>query len=267
MMPSRLIACGLALTAFAVAGCGPLRGLRPSLPAAIAPQADPLVVSDKLEALIEEGKDTPQAREQAYEQVRRNPGDTAGAAFGRAAVTGRLVQHKGLLAANLVRDVEFYARRSREIDPAFRDYASTRMLGTLYVMAPASLLKHGDSESGLEILEGLAREHPQVPENHLRLAEAYVSLGDDAHARPHVCQCLTVRNRLRRDDQALLNQLFTHLTVGGKSLGCEPPAPPRNPPQRQSRGRSRNRIQSAAGNAVKSATIESANASDASTPN
>lgn len=226
-MRSTWVLAVAAVAALAVAGCGPLRGWRPSLPAAVAPQADPLVVSDRLEALIEEGKDTPQAREQAYEQVRRNPGNTAGAAFGRAAVTGRLVQQKGLLAANLVRDVEFYARRSREIDPAFRDYASTRMLGTLYVMAPASLLKHGDSESGLEMLEVLTREHPDVPENHLRLAEAYVSLGDNDHARPHVCQCLAVRSRLRRDDQALLNQLFAQLTAGGKSLGCEPLAPRR----------------------------------------
>ena len=223
-MPTRLLSAGLAIAALVFAGCGPLRGFRPSLPAVVAPQADPLVVSDQLETLIEEGKDTPEAREKAYEQVRRNPGDTAGAAFGRAAVTGRLVQQKGLLAANLVRDVEFYARRSRELDPAFRDYASTRMLGTLYVMAPASLLKHGDSESGLEMLEVLGREHPNVPENHLRLAEAYVSLGDSERARPQVCQCLAVRNRLRRDDQALLNQLFTQLTAGGKSLGCEPPS-------------------------------------------
>lgn len=216
---------GIAIALLGMAACGPLRGWRPSLPAVGAPQVDPLMVSDQLEALIEEGKDTPEAREKAYEQVRRNPSETASAAFGRAAVTGRLVQQKGLLAANLVRDVEFYARRSRELDPTFRDYASTRMLGTLYVMAPAALLKHGDSESGLEMLEMLAREHPDVPENSLRLAEAYVSLGDSAHARPHVCRSLAARNRLRRDDQALLNQLFNQLTAGGKSLGCEPMQP------------------------------------------
>jgi hypothetical protein len=145
-------------------------------------------------------------------------------AFGRAAVTGRIVQQKGLLAANLVRDVEAYALRSRELDAGFRDYASTRMLGTLYVMAPASLLRHGDSEDGLAMLETLTRDHPDVPENHLRLAEAYVSLGDNKSARPQVCVCLAARARLRRDDQGLLNQLFSQLTAGGKSLGCEPPA-------------------------------------------
>jgi hypothetical protein len=95
------------------------------------------------------------------------------------------------------------------------------MLGTLYVLAPASLLKHGDSETGLQMLEALAHDHPDVPENSLRLAEAYVSLGDNAAARPHVCRCLGVRARLRRDDQQLLNQLFAQLTGGGKSLGCD----------------------------------------------
>lgn len=205
-----------------LAACGPLKGIKVPLPTG-AP-VDCLAVSDELEALVETGTDTPAAREAAYEKVRRASCDgTAALAFGRAAVTGRVVQQKGLLAANLVRDVEFYARRSRELDPGFRDGAATRMLGTLYVLAPASLLKHGDSETGLEMLETMAREHPDIPENRLRLAEAYVALGDNASARPHVCDCLQMRTRLRRDDQNLLNQLFAQLTAGGKSLGCDAP--------------------------------------------
>ena len=205
-----------------VAGCGPLKGIKVPLP--IGAPVDCLAVSDELEALVEAGTDTSGAREAAYDKVRQAPCAGVGQSFGRAAVTGRIVQQKGLLAANLVRDVEFYARRSRELEPGFRDFASTRMLGTLYVLAPAALLKHGDSETGLEMLETLSREHPTVPENHLRLAEAYVSLGDNASARPHVCQCLNMRTRMRRDDQNLLNQLFAQLTAGGKILGCEAPS-------------------------------------------
>jgi hypothetical protein len=205
-----------------LSACGPLKGLHVPLP--VGSEVDCLKVSDDLEALIENGTDTPAAREAAYDKVRRSKCDAnAGLAFGRAAVTGRIVQQKGLLAANLVRDVEAYALRSRELDAGFRDYASTRMLGTLYVAAPASLLRHGDSEDGLSMLETLTRDHPDVPENHLRLAEAYVSLGENASARPEVCACLAARARLRRDDQQLLNQLFSQLTAGGKSLGCEPP--------------------------------------------
>jgi hypothetical protein len=203
-----------------VAGCGPLKGMKVPLP--LGAPVDCLAISDELEALIEAGTDTPDAREAAYDKVRQAPCEGVGQSFGRAAVTGRIVQQKGLLAANLVRDVEFYARRSRELEPGFRDFASTRMLGTLYVLAPAALLKHGDSETGLEMLEMLAREHSKVPENHLRLAEAYVSLGDNPSARSHVCETLAMRTKLRRDDQNLLNQLFAQLTAGGKSLGCEP---------------------------------------------
>ena len=77
--------------------------------------------------------------------------------FARADVTGRLVQQRGFLAANLVPDIERAARRSRELDPNFRDGAATRLLGTLYVIAPAAVLEHGDSEQGLELLEGLVR--------------------------------------------------------------------------------------------------------------
>jgi hypothetical protein len=206
----------------AAAGCGPLKGIKVPIPIG---GVDCLVVSDELEALIEAGTDTPAAREIAYEKVRQSPCEGAGQSFGRAAVTGRVVQQKGLLAANLVRDVEFYARRSRDLDSGFRDFASTRMLGTLYVLAPAAFLKHGDSETGLEMLETLARDHPDVPENQLRLAEAYVSLGDIDSARPRVCRCLGMRTRMRRDDQNLLNQLFAQLTAGGKSLGCEASEP------------------------------------------
>lgn len=217
----RLIAVtSLGLACAFPAGCASLRGVDVAVTGTGTTGVDALAISDELEALIEEGKDTPEAREQAYERARHDPGETAGTAFGRAAVTGRVVQQRGLLAANLVRDVETYARRSRELDPGFRDYASTRMLGTLYVLAPASLLKHGDSESGLEMLESLAEDHPEVPENHLRLAEAYVALGDNPGARPHLCKALAARTRLRRDDQQLLNQLFAQLTGGGKSLGC-----------------------------------------------
>ena len=125
----------------------------------------------------------------------------------RAAITGRLVQQRGLLGADLVGDVERNARRSRELDPAFRDGAATRLLGTLYIIAPAIYLKHGDSELGLELLEGLVEQRPDVPENHLRLAEAYIALRDPAPARPHLCKALTSRDALRPDERALLDRL------------------------------------------------------------
>jgi hypothetical protein len=174
---------------------------------AVVERQDPLAVADALEALIAEGEDSRADREYAYRAVTRDEQGTAAYAFARAIVTGRLVQQRGLLGASLVGDVEDWALRSRELDPAFRDGAATRLLGTLWVLAPASLLSHGDSERGLELLQSLVRDYPGGIENHLRLAEAYVALHDPAPAEPHLCLCLADRTALRRDEQQLLDQL------------------------------------------------------------
>jgi hypothetical protein len=169
---------------------------------------DLLALSDALEALIADGRDTPADREYAYEVAKNVDANTAGAAFARAAITGRLVQDRGLRAAKLVSDVEEYGLRSRELDPDFRGGAATVLLGKLYVMAPATLLEQGDSETGLALLEEVVERHPDVPQNRLRLAEAYVTLQDPEPARPHLCFCLAHRNELRRDDQQALTGLL-----------------------------------------------------------
>jgi len=181
-----------------------------------ARQGDALDLSDALEALIAGGKDTAADREYAYNTVREHPEDTAAYCFARAAITGRLVQQKGLLGADLVPDIEANARRSLELDPDFRDGAAQRLLGTLYVLAPATLFKHGDSEVGLELLEALTDKHPHTLENHLRLAEAYIALGDPTPAHPHLCECLAQEASLRPDDRALLH----HLIADAGKLDC-----------------------------------------------
>jgi hypothetical protein len=175
---------------------------------AVGDRQDALAVSDALEGLITAGQDTPADREYAYDLMRAHTEDTAPSLFAQAAVTGRLVQQEGLLAAHLVAEIERCARRSRDLDPGFRGGAATRLLGTLYVMAPAMFLEHGNSEVGLQLLEGLVRTHPDVLENHLRLAEAYIALGDPAPAGPHLCRCLANKAALRLDDQRLLQQLI-----------------------------------------------------------
>jgi len=196
--------------------------VHPELTAA-ADRQDVLAVSDALEALIANGQDTLADRQYAYDIVQANQENTAPALFARAAVTGRLVQQMGLRAAPLIPDIERSARRSRELAPDFRDGAATRLLGTLYVMAPAALLEHGDSEAGVELLEGLAKAHPEVLENHLRLAEAYIALDDPAPAAPHLCRCLAGKAALRPDDQRLLQSLIDN--AGAPSCAPPPGAP------------------------------------------
>ncbi len=198
--------------------------MNPKISAAAA-SPDPLALLDALEELIAAGKDTPEDRELAYARIKEHEENTAAYAFARAAVTGRLAQVRGLSAAMLVGEVERWARLSRELDPGFRDQAATRMLGTLYVLAPAALLAEGDSEEGLSLLEDLAKKRPDVLENHLRLAEAYLALGDPGPATPHLCRCQKERTALRRDDQILLDRLLAdaqHPSCAGDPGGAKP---------------------------------------------
>ncbi len=194
----------LALSAAAFA-CMP--AAKPAHAALTEAGASDLAVADALEGLIAEHSDTPGDRRYAYERLKAHEPHSAEDALGRAIVAGRLAQVAGLSAPGLVAEVERYARLSSSLDPALRYDAAERLLGTLYVMAPASLLEHGDSETGLELLDHAVKRFPAYPTNHLRLAEAYVALGDPEPARPHLCFCRAHRAELRRDEQQLLDEL------------------------------------------------------------
>jgi len=219
----------IALVAGLASGCAARR----PLPDGFAEAGDALALSDKLEAMIAEGRDTPAIREAAYEEIDRFKERTPAYYFARAAIIGRYVQQRGLRVANLVRDVEYAASKSIRLDPDFREGAAKRLLGTLYVFAPAALMRHGNSEKGLQILEDLTEQHPDTLENHLRLAEAYISLGDPDPACPHLCRCVAAKSSLRPDDQQLLDRLLVDL----QPLACcpvaveaaEPPPPPPPP--------------------------------------
>jgi hypothetical protein len=165
-------------------------------------------IYDTLEALIAVGDDTRNDRKAAFAAVRDRVEDTAEFQFAWAAIAGRVVQQRGLLAVNLVPQIEEHARRSVELDPDYRNGAATRLLGTMYVIAPSSFVEFGNSELGLEMLEGLVVKYPDDPENHLRTAEAYIALNDPAPAAPHLCACLAVKDKMRKDDQKLLDNLL-----------------------------------------------------------
>ena len=218
------ISFGAVLT-LSSSGCPGPAQVRPEISKAAT---SALALSDALEDLIAKGTDTEQDRDTAYDLVQKLPTNTAADAFGRAAIAGRVAEKKGAVAlfstdrnpSSLVAEAEEFAVKSRDMDPSFRDGAATRMLGTLYVLAPADMLKHGDSEDGLAMLEGLAKAKPDVIVNQLRLAEAYIALSDKEPARAPLCKCQAVRSTLRRDDQALFDRLAAEL----KPLNC--PATP-----------------------------------------
>jgi hypothetical protein len=196
----RIAAVALLLILGAPAACGGGGAAARAHPALMAAAGrDAAAIADALEALIADGRDTPDDRAYAYEAaLRAPPADTAADAFARAAVIGRLVQARGLTASHLVAEVERHARRSRALDPSYRGGAATRLLGTLYVLAP----------SALALLAALAAAHPDVPENQLRLGEALLALGERDRAGPPLCRAAAARSSLRRDEQGLLDRLL-----------------------------------------------------------
>ncbi len=197
-----------------------------------------LALSDALEELIAKGIDTEEDRDTAYDLVRKLPTETAGDAFGRAAIAGRVAEKKGAMSlfstdkspTSLVAEAEEFALKSRDLDPSFRDGAATRMLGTLYVIAPADMLKHGDSEDGLSMLESLVKAKPDVAVNQLRLAEAYIALGDREPAHAPLCRSKAMRAKLRHDDQVLLDKLVVQISPLKCTEQQSAPAPSSPPP-------------------------------------
>ena len=182
-------------------GCATLTGgsVSPEL-AAAAERGDALVTADTLEALIERNEDSRADREFAYESIRAVEEDTAAYAFARASVTGRLVQSRGLRGASQVGEVEKWALRSQTLDPDFRDGAATRLLGTLYVIAPATFLEQGDSELGSRCSSSSPRSIRSAREP-AAARGAYIALGDSEPAAPHLCASLAQRAERARGQE------------------------------------------------------------------
>ena len=210
------------VTGLAGSGCKPHGGDLNSPSFAAAKTA--IEVYEQLERLIDAQKDSKQDREDAYALVVQRAEASTDYYFARAAVAGRLAENRGLQAMGLVTETEDYARRVRAADPDYREGAATRMLGTLYVLAPPSLVAHGDSETGLELLEAEVKAHPDRVLGRLRLAEAYIALNDPEPAKQHLCVVQQHAATLSAGDARLLAKLLP--AVGELSCAAVAPAEP-----------------------------------------
>jgi hypothetical protein len=188
---------------------------------AAAKAEDPIVVHDALEALIQSGRATEADRIYAHEAVSGRDDGTAEHAFVRAALAGRLAQARGLSALALLHEAEQWARTSVERDPDYRRGAARRLLGTLYVLAGPHT-RHGDSETGLSMLEELAARWPEDAVNHLRVGEAYVALGDPEGGRDALCRARAGRSMLTPEESSLLDRLVAD-AGGEEALACDAP--------------------------------------------
>ena len=83
-----------------LAACGPKAGeTETKPPSADAPAGDPLAIYEALEAKIAEGKDSEKDRVAALGELEAIADDgTAGYAFARAALTGRVAENRGAKA-------------------------------------------------------------------------------------------------------------------------------------------------------------------------
>jgi hypothetical protein len=220
------VALGRVAALTAAAACGGGGPSPEAAPGASSPGARPAIaIADELEALVDEGRATRDAREEAVRRVRDRVPETAADMLARAIVLGRLVEEEGLAKAHLVKDVERWAMKSRALDPTYRDEAAARVLGTLWVLAPGSLLAEGDSEEGLALLEDLARRRPDVAPNHLRLGEALLALGDAEAAVGPLCAARARADALRPSERALLAVLLRD--AGSPACPAAAPSPGR----------------------------------------
>jgi hypothetical protein len=113
--------------------------------------------------------------------------DDPEAAYLRALNLGLYVRTKGMTAlgrlSELVRLLQVAGTK-----PEQDEGGPWRVLGLLYVRAPAWPVGPGDVDAAVDLLKRTASDYPQHPLNHLYLAEALKESGDHAGARYEIGQ-------------------------------------------------------------------------------
>ncbi len=93
---------------------------------------------------------------------------------------GLEVREQFILAMENLSLLEGEMKRAVALSPDIDDGGPLRILGMLYLKAPAWPKGIGDSDKALELLEKAVKEHPGHPLNHLFYAQALWSEGDES---------------------------------------------------------------------------------------
>ncbi len=122
--------------------------------------------------------------EQGYEAARRvsRGPDDAEAAYLQAVNLGLYVQAKGMMAVGRLSELVKLLKTAGQ-QPQIDDGGPWRVLGLLYVKAPAWPVGPGDLDLGLDLLKKAADSYPEHPLNHLFYAEALIADGQKEPAR------------------------------------------------------------------------------------
>lgn len=108
-------------------------------------------------------------------------GDSDGAVhYYLATNLGLAVREHITLAIESLGRLEHEMKRALALSPGIDDGGPMRVLGMLYLKAPAWPNGIGDSDKALELLEKAAKEYPGHPLNHLFYAQALWDEDDDA---------------------------------------------------------------------------------------
>ncbi len=113
---------------------------------------------------------------------------------------GQLIIHHPLKALKDLPRVERSLKKAVEGAPDFDKGGPLRVLGMLYVKAPAWPQGIGDSDKGLELLERAVQRHPDHPLNHFFLARALWDVDGEAAREAVAVQLAITRNLIASKD-------------------------------------------------------------------
>ncbi|HJX64908.1 MAG TPA: tetratricopeptide repeat protein [Polyangia bacterium] len=123
------------------------------------------------------------------------------AAYLQAINLGLYVQVKGLTAIGRLSELVSLLKTS-SAQPEIDQGGPLRVLGLLYVRAPAWPVGPGDLDAGLDLLKQAAAKYPEHPLNHLFYAQALIEADDHAAARRELDQARALCVAARYGDWA-----------------------------------------------------------------
>lgn len=129
---------------------------------------------EKREKLAAEGVDLAEAA------LKQGGGDDGAVHYYLAANLGLAVREHITVAMENLSRLESEMKQAQDLSPDIDDGGPLRLLGALYLKAPAWPNGIGDLDKALELLENAAKEHPGHPLNHLFYAQALWAEGEEA---------------------------------------------------------------------------------------
>ena len=96
-----------------------------------------------------------------------------------AANLGLAVREHLTLAMDNLNRLEGEMKKALALSPGLDDGGPMRLLGTLYIKAPAWPKGIGDRDKGLDLLEQAVKKYPGHPLNHLFYAQAILAIDDE----------------------------------------------------------------------------------------